>query len=146
MANLEQLQEAIKNTEGKTPSEILEAFIPKGKTVGGVPLVDITFGHGLFLSSIDHPLASGKIDDWQAYDIAVALFAFTRSSKELTRLIREDRLEDSLYEFLDGIPMDEVEQSSAILIAHYFGSIKTIVPMNSPEGVKAQKKTRLAGF
>lgn len=141
MLNLDQLQEAIKNTEGKTPSEILQAFIPKGKKVGGVPLVDITFGHGLFLSNINHPLATGQIDDWKPYDIAVALFAFTRSSKELTRLIREDRLEDSLYEFLDGIAMDEVEQSSAILIAHYFGSMKTIVPMDSPEGVKAQKKT-----
>lgn len=145
MPSLEQLQEAIQNTEGKTPSEILEAFMPKGKTVGGVPLVDVTFGHGLFLSNINHPLATGQIDDWKPYDIAVALFAFTRTSKELTQLIREDRLEDSLYEFLDAIPMDEVEQSSAILIAHYFGSMKTIVPMDAPEGVKAQKKTRSGG-
>ena len=61
MASLKELQEAIQNTEGKTPSEILEAFMPKGKTVGGVPLVDITFGLGLFLSSINHPLASGKL-------------------------------------------------------------------------------------
>jgi len=145
MASLEQLQEAIEKTEGKTPKEILEAFMPKGKTVGGIPLVDITFGHGLFLSNIDHPLATGRIDDWKPYDIAVALFAFTRTSKELTRLVREDMLEDSLYEFLDEIPMDEIEQSSAILIAHYFGSMKTIVPMDAPEGVKAQKKTHSAG-
>jgi|TARA_R110000803_G_scaffold41295_3_gene88889 hypothetical protein len=145
MASLEQLQEAIETTEGKTPREILEAFIPKGKKVGGIPLVDITFGHGLFLSNINHPLATSSLDNWKPYDIAVALFAFTRSSKELTRLIREDELEDSLYEFLDGIPMDEVEQSSATLIAHYFGSMKTIVPMDAPEGVKAQKKTRSVG-
>lgn len=145
MASLEQLQEAIENSEGKTPGEILEAFMPKGKKVGGVTLVDITFGHGLFLSNINHPLSTGKIDNWKPYDIAVALFAFTRSSKELTRLIREDELEESLYEFLDGIPMDEVEQSSTILIAHYFSSMKTIVPMDSPEGVQAQKKTRSVG-
>lgn len=146
MASLEQLQEAIQNTEGKTPSEILQAFIPKGKKVGGITLVDITFGHGLFLSNINHPLSTGKLDNWQPYDIAVALFAFTRSSKELTRLIKEDELEESLYEFLDAIPMDEVEQSATILMAHYFGSMKTIVPMDAPEGVKAQKKTRSAGF
>lgn len=145
MASLEQLQKAIEKTEGKTPGEILEAFIPKGKKVGGITLVDVTFGHGLFLSNINHPLSTGEIDNWQPYDIAVALFAFTRSSKELTRLVREDELEESLYEFLDGIPMDEVEQSATILIAHYFGAMKTIVPMDAPEGVKAQKKTRSVG-
>ena len=145
MPNLDELQEAIKNAEGRTPSEILEAFLPKGKKVGGVPLVEINFGNGLFLSSIEHPLSTGKIDDWTGYDIAIALFAFTRSSKELTRLVREDELEDALYEFLDGIAMAEVEESASILIAHYFGAMKTIVPMNSPEGVKGQKKTLSAG-
>lgn len=145
MPDLDELQEAIKNAEGRTPSEILEAFLPKGKKVGGLPLVDITFGHGLFLSSIEHPLSTGKIDDWTGYDIAIALFAFTRSSKELTRLVREDSLEDALYEFLDEIPVAEVEESASILIAHYFGSMKTIVPMESPEGLKGQKKTHLAG-
>lgn len=145
MPNLDDLQEAIKNAEGKTPQEILEAFLPKGKKVGGLPLVDITFGHGLFLSSIDHPLSTGRIDNWQGYDIAIALFAFTRSSKELTRLVREDELEDALYEFLDGIAMSEVEESASVLIAHYFGSMKTIVPMDAPAGVEGQKKTRSAG-
>lgn len=145
MADLSQLAKAIENTEGKTPQEVLDAFIPKGKKVGGYPLVDITFGHGLFLSSINHPLATGEIDGWKPYDIAVALFAFTRTSKEIARLVRENALEDSLYEFLDEIPMDEIEQSSAMLIAHYFGSMKTIVPMDAPEGIKSQKKTRSAG-
>ena len=39
MPDLDELQEAIKNAEGRTPSEILEAFLPKGKKVGGLPLV-----------------------------------------------------------------------------------------------------------
>lgn len=145
MSDLEALKQAIENTDGRTPQEVLNAFMPKGKKVGGLPLVDITFGHGLFLSNIDHPLSTGKIDAWTPYDIAMALFAFTRSSKELARLVKDDELESSLYDFLDGIPMAEIEESSSILIAHYFGSLKTIVPMESPAATKAQKKTRSAG-
>ena len=145
MDDLERLQKAIENTEGKTPQEVLDAFIPKGKKVGGYPLVDITFGHNLFLSDINHPLVSGKIDDWEAHDIAIALFAFTRSSRELVNLVRNGDLNDKLYEFLDQIPMDEIEASSVVLMAHYFSSLKTIVPMESKDGKKAQKKTRSVG-
>jgi hypothetical protein len=145
MPNLDQLQKALQRTEGKTPQEILNAFMPKGKKVGGLPLVDITFGHGLFLSNIGHPLSTGRIESWEPYDIAVALFAFTRSSKELARLVREDELESALYEFLDNIPMADIEESSAMLIAHYFGALKTLVPMKSPDGSKSQKKTRSGG-
>lgn len=142
---LDNLQQALENTKGKTPLEILEAFLPKGKKVGGHTLVEITFGHNLFLSNVNHPLITGNIDDWKAQDIALALFAFTRSSKELARLVREDELEDALYEFLDEIPMEEIQQSAALLMAHYFSSMKTIVGMDSPDSAKAQKKTRSVG-
>ena len=141
MPDLDLLKQAIENTDGRTPQEVLQAFLPKGQKVGGIPLVDITFGHGLFLSNISHPLSTGKIDSWKPYDIAMALFAFTRSSKELARLVKCDELESALYEFLDGIPMDEIEEASSLLIAHYFGALKTIVPMESPSSSNGQKKT-----
>lgn len=140
MSDLEKLKKAIENAESKTPKEVLEAFIPEGKKVGNFELVDPTFGHGLFLSNIDHPLATGNVDGWTAYDIAIALFAFTRSSKDLAAMVRNDSLETELYSFLDEIPIEDVEKSATILIAHYFGAMKTIVPMENPDGVKGQKK------
>jgi len=145
MSELDLLQKAIENSEGKTPQEVLDAFLPKGKKVGGFPLVEVTFGHTLFLSDINHPLVSGKIDDWKAHDIAIALFAFTRSSRELVQLVKDDLLDDKLYDFLDRIPMDEIESSSVVLMAHYYASLKTIIPMESKNDGKAQKKTRSGG-
>ncbi len=141
MDELSKLQEALDNTNGRTPKEVLDSFIPKGKKVGGALLVDITFGHGLFLDSIGHPLSIGNINDWGPQDIAMALFAFTRSSRTLNKLVKEDQLEDSLYEFLEEIPFSEIESAATILIAHYFGAMKSIVEMSPPKGSDTQKKT-----
>jgi hypothetical protein len=145
MADLSQLAKAIENTEGKTPIEVLDAFIPRGQKVAGLPLKEINFGHTLFLSSIDHPLGDGRIEGWTAQDIGMALFTFTRPSRELAAMVREDTLEDSFFEFLDSIPFSEIENAASILIGHYFGALKTIVPMESKDSPSAQKKTLSVG-
>lgn len=146
MPNLDQLQQALANIEGCTPKEVLDAFLPKGNRIGEHKLVPITFGHALFLSQMGHPLAKGNLDGWEPHDVAVALFAFTRNSRELKRGIENETITESIYEISEQIPFGEITKYVGCLLAHYIASMETGMEMKPPETGKAQKKTRLVGF
>lgn len=137
---IDQLSEALENTRGKTPLEVVDSFCPRGTKIGGHPLVELKAGHDLFFQRIKHPLAGNHLQDWTATDVAVALFAFTRTSKELFRAINEDTLEDELHEFLDDIPLGAIEAAGADLIAHWIRSRATAVPMTNPHATGSKKK------
>ena len=145
MDELSKLKEAVKKTEGRTPKEVLDAFLPKGTKIGVFPLVEVTYGHALFFASIDHPLAKNSFDDWDAQDLGLAFFGLTRSSRELHRLIKEGTLEDSLFEFLEKIPVNNHTEHTKSLIFHYIGSMATAVEMKS-DNTKTQKKTVSGGL
>ena len=145
MASLEQLEKAVKNTEGRTPQEVLESFLPKGQKIGDHDLVEVKYGHCLFLESFKHPLLQGRTGEWSAHDLGVALFAFTRSSEELFRLVKENRVEEELFAFLEDIPASKHKEYATEIIFHYYRSMNTAVAMESKSN-KAQKKTLLAGF
>jgi|TARA_R110000823_G_C15626189_1_gene468159 hypothetical protein len=145
MASLEQLQKAIDNTNGRTPKEVLDAFLPKGKKIGKFELVEVTYGHCLVLENLDHPLIKNKNDGWTATDLGVALFVFTRSSELLHKLIKNDEFEDELYAFLADIPASNFKDFAKDVIFHYYGSMSNAVEMDS-KSQNTQKKTRLGGF
>jgi hypothetical protein len=146
MPTLEQLQEALDATEGRTPKEVLDAFLPKGKKIGGLPLVDLTLGHALFLAQLDHPLSKGRLNGWEPHETGLALYAFTRCSKELKTQIHDGSLEDKLYEFINSLSFGEIPKYTAILMAHYLNSIQTGMEMHDPNSKKSQKKTVLGGL
>ena len=145
MSELDLLQKAIENSEGKTPQEVLDAVLPKGNKIGNYALVDVTYGHCLFLESFNHPLLKGQTGKWSAQDLAVALFTFTRSSETLRDLVKTDKVEDELYKFLDEIPASKHKEYASEVIFHYYRAMNTAVPMESKNS-KAQKKTRSGGF
>ena len=145
MDDLSKLQEAVKKTEGRTPREVLDAFIPKGKKIGDFPLVDVTYGHALFFSSIDHPIAMNSFNDWDAQDLGLAFFGLTRSSRELHKHIKEGTLEEALFEFLEQLPISNHTEHTQTLIYHYLGSMSTAVEMKSKDSAP-QKKTRSDGL
>lgn len=145
MDDLERLQKAIENTEGKTPQEVLDAFMPKGRSIGEHELVEVKYGHCLFLESFDHPLLKGRTGEWTAQDLGVALFTFTRSSESLFEMVKKGTVEDELYSFLESIPANKHKEYASEVIFHYYRSMNTAVSMESKNG-KAQKKTRLGGF
>lgn len=134
---IDQLAEALENVEWRTPMEVLDAFCPVGRKIGGVALVELTAGHDLFLSRIRHPLAIGKGSSWQAHDVATALFAFTRPSVELEKHISQGTLEDALHEFLGTLPMAAMETAAADLLAHWIRARSTAVAMQAPAGIRA---------
>jgi hypothetical protein len=141
-ATLDQLAEALENTRGRTPLEVIDAFCPVGAKIGPFPLVPITAGHDLFLARVKHPLATGGSAAWGAYDVATALFAFTRSSRELFRMIDDDSFESALYEFLDDIPVGVLNHAAAELMAHWIRARATAVAMKSPHPDGSSKKKR----
>jgi hypothetical protein len=145
MPNLDQLAKAVENTENRTPKEVIEAFLPKGKSIGEFPLFEVKYGHCLFLESFDHPLLKGDSSDWSAQDLGVALFTFTRSSQDLFKMVKDGTTEENLYSFLDSIPASKHREYAKEVIFHYYSSMNTIVAMES-KGAKAQKKTRSDGF
>jgi len=145
MASLEQLQKAVENTKGRTPEEVLDAFMPKGKKIGDFALVEVTYGHCLVLESLNHPLIQNKSEGWTATDLGIALFVFTRSSELLHKLIKNDEFEEQLYSFLSSIPASKYKDFAEDIIFHYYGSMTNAVEMVS-ESKSAQKKTRLGGF
>lgn len=145
MATVEQLERAVENTEGRTPREVIEAFLPKGRKIGEHDLVEVKYGHCLFLESFKHPLLQGKTGEWTAQDLGIALFTFTRSSEELFRLVKNDQVEEELYRFLEDIPASKHKEYASEIIFHYYRSMNTAVAMES-KSEKAQKKTLLGGF
>jgi hypothetical protein len=145
MASLEQLQEAIQNTNGRTPEEVLDAFLPRGKKIGDFDLVEVTYGHCLILENLDHPLIKNKNDGWTATDLGIALFVFTRSSALLHQLIKTDKFEEELYSFLSAIPANKYKDFAEDIIFHYYGSMTNVVEMES-KTTGTQKKTRSGGF
>ncbi len=145
MASLEQLQQAIENTNGRTPEEVLDAFLPKSKKIGQFDLVEVTYGHCLILENLDHPLIKNKNEGWTATDLGIALFVFTRPSELLHQLIKTDKFEEELYSFLSEIPANKYKDFAQDIIFHYYGSMTNVVEMESKTS-NAQKKTRSGGF
>jgi hypothetical protein len=142
---LEQLAEAMENTRGKTPAEVVDAFCPKGASVAGLPLVPLTAGHDLFLSRVNHPLSRNAGGTWTPHDVAIALFAFTRPSRELFAMVEDETWDQALFAFLDTIPMGEIEAAAAALVTHWIRARATMVPMSSPHQAAGSKKKRASG-
>lgn len=145
---IEQLAEALENVEGRTPMEVLDAFCPVGRKIGGVSLVELSAGHELFLARVRHPLAMGKGAAWQAHDVAMALFAFTRPSAVLETHVRDGSLEEALHEFLGTLPLASMETAAADLLAHWIRARASAVAMQTPAGIRPptpKKKPDSAG-
>lgn len=137
---IDQLTEALEKSQGKTPREVIDAFCPERSVVGGLELVPIKAGHELFLSKMQHPLASREPMAWGAQDVAVALFVFTRPSRELFRMVEQGTFEDELHGFLDEIPVDAIDTATASLMAHWLRSRSTVVSMSNPHAAGGSKK------
>lgn len=145
MSSIERLQQAIDNTKGKTPPEVISAFLPQNKKIGEFKLYDVTYGHCLVLENLNHPLVENRNCDWTATDLGVALFVFTRPSNVLHELIKEEKFEDELYEFLNQIPASKYRDFAQDIVFHYYGAMSNVVEMES-KGKSSQKKTLLGGF
>lgn len=141
--SLELLTQAMEHADGKTPSEVLDAFLPDAIKISGIALVPVSAGHDLFLSKIGHPLATRQ--PWQAHDVAVGLFVLSRKSSELFPLLAADAFEDELYRFLDEVRIGALDAAATAMVAHWIKSRATVCPMGLPEHAGSKKKRGSAG-
>jgi hypothetical protein len=136
----------MQRAEGRTATEILDAFGPYRETIGGRPLVPLRIGHKLLLEKFGHPLASRRplATEWAAEDLAIALFVFTRPSRELYQMVEDGTFAAEVFAMLDEIPAAELDSLPASLLRHWFASEETMLAMKSPH-VSGQKKTAGSG-
>jgi hypothetical protein len=137
-----EIAEAIEKSEGRTPAEVIEAFLPVAPTACGQRLIPLTMGHDLFLTKLEHPLATGSAN-WTPADIAVALFTFTRPSRELFAMIDDGTYAEKFHAFLDEHAAGDLPDAATELLHHWFSRKSTAVGMESPHPV-TQKKTAVS--
>lgn len=135
---LEDIAAARMATGGMTPQAVLEAFLPKPVTHLGQTLVPLKAGHELLLSQLGHPFATGEA--FQDIDVLMALFVFSRPSRELFALVATDDFEPEFFKFIDSIPMPDVKALGNDMVAHWLKSRRTALEMENPDST-AQKKT-----
>jgi hypothetical protein len=131
---LHDLSEALDESKGATPQEVVDAFLNVRTVVAGQPLVPLTAGHDLFLAKFRHPILKPG-SDWTPQDVATALFAFSRSSRDLFAMIEDGIYEAEFFGFLDTIPMGEIAAAAAAIVAHWLKSRATSLPMKSPDNL-----------
>lgn len=141
-ATIEEITAAMMAVDGKTPSAVLEAFIPKTQTCLGRQLVPITVGHELALSQLNHPLATGR--PWEDMDVLTALFVFTQPSRMIFSKIAGGTFEADFFEFIDSIPTADIAGLGSDMVAHWMRSRATAIGMENPHST-TQKKTAASG-
>jgi len=141
---LQDLSEALDESKGATPQEVIDAFLRVKTVVAGQPLVPLKAGHDLFLAKFRHPiLTPGK--EWSPHDVGTALFAFSRPSSELFAMVEDGTFEQEFYAFLDTIPMGEIADCAAAIVAHWLKCRATAIPMKSPDQLARRGVKKKAG-
>lgn len=141
---LQELEAASAESSGQTPQEVIDAFLQVKTVVAGQPLVKLTVGHDLFLAKFRHPILAGTSVTWTAQDVATALFVFSRPSADLFAMLEDGTYEAEFYAFLDTIPMGEIADCAAAIVAHWLRSRATALPMQAPAAMRNSTKKKAA--
>jgi hypothetical protein len=136
--NLDDIAAAMNAVDGRTPSNVLEAFLPKPVTHLGQKLVPLSAGHELLLAQISHPLATGT--KWEDSDVLMALFVFSRPSRLLFAMVADSTFEAEFFAFIDTIPTADIPKLGQDMVSHWMRSRATALAMES-EHSTGQKKT-----
>jgi hypothetical protein len=140
LPELTDIAAAMEAVDGKTPTTVLEAFLPKVATHLGKRLVPLTAGHELALAQLGHPLATGT--KWEDVDVLMALFVFSRPSREVFAMIAGGTFEDDFFGFIDSIPSADIPKLGNDMVAHWMRSRATALAMESPTPGTQKKKRR----
>ena len=135
---LEDLAAAREAVDGKIPGTVVAAFVQPAKTCLGQKLLPITAGHELLLAHIEHPLATGG--KWQDSDVLMALFIFSRRSRQSFEALADGSFESEFFDFVDSLPASDVPSLGQDMVSHWLKSRQTALAMES-EQKTAQKKT-----
>ena len=140
---LDEIASAREAVSGRTPSAVLDAFLPKPVSSLGRKLVPLMAGHELLLSQLGHPFVTGAA--FEDIDVLMALFVFSHPSRHLFALVAADEFEAEFFKFIDGIPMPDVPALGNDMVAHWLRSRRTALEMESPHSTSQKKTADLAG-
>ena len=138
---LDDIAAAMAAADGKTPSAVIEAFLPKRMTHLGQKLVPMKAGHELMLAQLGHPLATGQ--PWEDIDVLTALFVFSRPSRELFAMVEDDTFQKVFFEFIDEIPPADIPKLGSDLISYWMKTRASALSMENKHST-AQKKTAVS--
>jgi hypothetical protein len=140
---LDEIAAALAAVEGSTPTAVLDAFLPRPVSTVGQKLVPLTSGHELLLAHVKHPLSTGA--KWEDFDVLMALFIFSRQSRDLFELVNQDQLENAFFAFVDSIPPQDIPKLGQDVAAHWMRSRRTALAMTNEHTTAKKKTVALAG-
>lgn len=138
---LQDIAAAMLAADGKTPTVVLDAFIPKPASHLGQALVPLSAGHELLLAQTGHPLSTGEA--WQDIDVLMALFIFAHPSRLLFAMVADGSFEAGFFAFIDRIPTADIPRLGQDMVSHWLRNRTTALAMES-EHATAQKKTAVS--
>ena len=138
--SLSNIADAMMAVDGKTPTAVLDAFLPKAATHLGKKLLPLSAGHELLLAQTSHPLATGA--KWEDVDVLMALFIFSNPSRLLFGMVADGSFEAEFLGFIDEIPSADIPKLGSDMVSHWLKSRATALGMESDSNSGgAQKKT-----
>lgn len=142
---LDDISAAMTAADGRTPTEVIDAFLPDCPDTFAGRMIPLTAGHYLALAKLNHPFVH-RNEEWDAAQLAIAMFCFTRPSREIFASIDGGTFEKDLFAFLEGVPAAEMEKAASGIFSHWKAAFSTAIPMKSPHAGAQKKTADSAGF
>jgi len=120
LASVRPLQEKLARVAGKTPSTVIDAFLPDPIDVAGLELKPISMRTWLYLDKIGSPFIRGQAGDFDVEDLLRALYVITQPAAEVGAAIRagDARFSEAVDVFAERLPPSALPQLGVRLAGH----------------------------
>ena len=120
LASVRPLQEKLARVAGKTPSTVIDAFLPDPIDVAGLELKPISMRTWLYLDKIGSPFVRGQSGNFDLEDLLRAFYIITQPAAEVGAAIRagDARFSEAVDAFAERLPLTTLPQLIAKLDAH----------------------------
>ena len=120
LASLQPLHEKLAEVADKTPSTVVEAFLPDPVELGGIELPPITLRTWLYLEKIESPFVRGGAAKTTLEDLLRALYVISQPPGEVGAAIRAggERLTQAVDTFAERLSLAHLPHLAAKLAGH----------------------------
>lgn len=136
---LKNIADAVTSDPGRTPTDVVEAFLPDPAVVFGKKLRPVSVGLWLCFEKIGHPFLTGS-ESVTLYDVASAFVLLTKPTREVYAAVEQGDFRDMVLQLADELPMAGFDEVLGVLKQHFDAGCRTVLPMRSPYD-SGQKKT-----
>jgi hypothetical protein len=120
LASVRPLQEKLARVSGKTPSTVIDAFLPDPIDIAGLELKPVRMRTWLYLEKIGSPFIQGYAGNPSLEDLLRALYVITQPAAEVGAAIRagDAPFNDAVDAFAECIPLCALPQLTTKLAEH----------------------------